>query len=241
MEDRLAECARCKEGGACDLPPGPDDFTRGMFPVCEDEELVMRWCDKWPAHVTRKALAEAGVGARFLRCTLDNYEPRTDAQKAACERVRAYVDSLPTDRGLFIAGPVGTGKTHLAVGLLRAARELRSIGGRFAMVPAVFAQIRAAIGRGDEGAASLLEDYKQAPLLVLDDLGSERVTDWVREQLFILVDARYQAMLPTVVTTNDTLEDLEEYVGQRIVSRIMEMCDGIALDGPDYRKGGVAS
>lgn len=235
MEERLEECERCSEGGACDWPGA---LEKGAFPACEDGRLVWRRCEKWPAYAIRSALAAAGVGPRFLGCSLDNFEPQTKAQEKLLDRVRRYVESLPTDRGLLIAGPVGTGKTHLAVGILRAARELRGIRGRFAMVPAVLAQIRAAIGRGDEEAAYILESYQETPLLVLDDIGAERVTDWVREQLFLLVDARYQAMLPTVVTTNDTLETLEEHVGQRIVSRIMQMCDGIALDGPDYRKGG---
>lgn len=197
---------------------------------------MWRRCDKWPVYALRSALAAAGVGARFLSCSLDSFRPQTKTQEKLVQRMRRYVASLPTDRGLFIAGPVGTGKTHLAVGILRAAMDLRGIRGRFAMVPAVLAQIRAAIGRGDEEAAHLLESYQRTQLLILDDLGAERVTDWVREQLFLLVDARYQAMLPTIVTTNDTLEALEDHVGQRIVSRIMEMCDGIALDGPDYRK-----
>lgn len=234
MEDRLEECERCSEGGVCDLPGA---LEKGAFPACEGGRLVWRRCEKWPEYAIRRDLAAAGVGARFLGCTLENFRPHTKTQEKALSRLRRYVASLPTDRGLFIAGPVGTGKTHLAVGVLRAARELRGIGGRFAMVPAVLAQIRAAIGRGDEDAAYVLETYQQTPLLVLDDIGAERVTDWVREQLFLLIDARYQAMLPTLVTTNDSLETLEEHVGQRIVSRIMGMCDGIVLDGPDYRKG----
>lgn len=237
MDDRLEECEYCSEGGACDVPGA---LERGAFPSCGDGRLVWCRCEKWPEYAVRRALAGAGVGARFLGCTLENFQPYTDAQKKALARLRRYIESLPTDRGLFIAGPVGTGKTHLAVGVLRAARELRGIGGRFAMVPAVLAQIRAAIGRGDEEAACVLETYQQAPLLVLDDIGAERVTDWVREQLFLIIDARYQAMLPTLVTTNDSLETLEEHVGQRIVSRIMGMCDGIVLDGPDYRKEGAS-
>jgi DNA replication protein DnaC len=77
------------------------------------------------------------------------------------------------------------------------------------------------------------------PLLVLDDLGSERVTDWVREQIFLIINSRYEEMLPTVVTTNDTLEELEKHVGQRIISRLMETCQGLILDGEDFRKEAV--
>ena len=77
-------------------------------------------------------------------------------------------------------------------------------------------------------------------MLALDDLGSEQVTDWVREQLFLVINSRYEQMLPTIITTNDSLESLEEHVGQRITSRIAGMCQGVVLDGPDYRLGGTA-
>lgn len=232
MDGRLVSCESCREGEKCAKSPRHP----GELPLYENGLLFWGLCFKGSEFAFRAKLQKAGIGQRFIRCTLDSFKPATKTQKATLKQIRQYVENLPgTDKGLIFTGHVGTGKTHLTAAIIREATA-KGIRAEFVQVPSVLASIRAAIGKGDEDAKNIIQRYGSVALLVLDDLGSERVTDWVREQLFLLINTRYEAMLPTVVTTNDTLEELEDHIGQRIVSRIMQMCDGIALDGADYRK-----
>ena len=135
----------------------------------------------------------------------------------------------------IFSGPVGTGKTHLAAAIIREGlKKSDTWNYRFVEVPALLSEIRA--GFNTRSSDSPLKMIEEADLLILDDLGAEKVTDWVREQLYLVINQRYSEMKPTVITTNDSLEELEANVSQRTVSRIMDMCDGVLLTGEDYRK-----
>ena len=77
-------------------------------------------------------------------------------------------------------------------------------------------------------------------VLIIDDLGAEKMSEWIEETMFKIINKRYEEVLPTIITSNNDLESMEERLGQRIVSRILEMCDVIKLEGGDRRIKNVA-
>lgn len=150
----------------------------------------------------------------------------------------ATADDIPagtaTDGGLLIYGPVGTGKTHLAVAILYA-----NIGKHqphdmlFCAVPDLLDEIRATYN--GQGSGDIQTRVQSVPVLVLDDFGTERVTDWVREKVYQIVNRRYNDCLTTIVTTNLPPSKLAGHVGERTASRLMEMCAVVRLQGHDRR------
>jgi DNA replication protein DnaC len=88
-------------------------------------------------------------------------------------------------------------------------------------------------------ARRLLHRARADALVILDDLGAEKPSDWVEEQLYALIDLRYRMERSTIFTTNCTLKQLENQIGSRLVSRIFEMCEGVKVEGRDWRKGDI--
>lgn len=182
-------------------------------------------------------LAAARIPARFGACTIEGFE-RSALNEPAVEAVAAYVadlgDHLSAGRGLWLVGPVGVGKTHLAVAVLRCA-----LGAGFAglYLPAREYMRQLRHSYGDE-APDPLPEAGGVQLLVFDDLGSVRLDrnpEHVREALLDLLDRRYLDMRPTIITSNRTAKELREEIDERIVSRLSETCARIVLPGEDYR------
>lgn len=153
-------------------------------------------------------------------------------------------------QGLFIYGPRGTGKTMLAA-IIANERVRKGKPVLFSSVPDLMGNIRATFHRGNT--EETLQSVKSAAFLVLDDLGAERMTEWAGEQLFAIINYRYNEKLPTIITSNYDKREIvgrmatvdregnvvDDMQGKRVMSRIFGMCQTIFLGGKDYRSRGV--
>jgi DNA replication protein DnaC len=162
--------------------------------------------------------------------------------KGAVNEVRAFVDSLETKletgRGLWLFGDTGTGKTTLAMLISKAALEAGHSVAIYSL-PKLLARIRRTY-EGDPGSDSYSQFFDRltsVDLLHIDDLGAEKRSDWVLEQLYALINERYETQRSMLITTNLPHEELEEQIGARTVSRLSQICDQVPLFGKDRRYG----
>jgi DNA replication protein DnaC len=148
--------------------------------------------------------------------------------------VRAIEENLGSGKGLWIQGDVGTGKTTLAMLVSRAALDAgRSVA--IYSLPRLLNLLRESMD-SDGGMLDFLDRLSAVDLLHIDDLGAEHRTDWVLEQLYSIVNARYEAERAIVATTNLMPDELSERLGPRTVSRLVEICGNpIPLCGEDKR------
>ncbi len=192
-----------------------------------------------------KLFSVSGIPKRYRDRTLKGFngERQPAAYKSALRYVERYRELAGENKnGLCLVGPTGTGKSHLAFGIVNELIK-QSVAAVVGVVPDLLDSLRPKEG-GNAAAEERLEILKTADLVLLDDLGAERGSDWAVERLYLILNARYVEQLPTIITTNVPLENMEldEYgntmlAWERIVSRIKEMCYVLAVDGEDYRRG----
>ena len=154
--------------------------------------------------------------------------------------VRTFTESieeqLEQGRGLWLMGDVGTGKTTLAMIVSKAAAEAGRSVAIYSM-PRLLARIRRTYDSepGEDSYLEFFDRLTSVDLLHIDDLGAEKRSDWVLEQLYAIVDERYQSQRSMVVTSNQDYAQLKTEIGDRVVSRLTEMCEELPLYGPDMR------
>ncbi len=170
---------------------------------------------------------------------------RDPALRAALGEVRSFVDDLDErladGRGLWIFGDTGTGKTTLAMLVSKMALEVGHSVAIYSL-PKLLARIRRTYDSepGGDSYLAFFERLTSVDLLHIDDLGAEKRSDWVLEQLYALINERYEAQRSVLVTTNLPHEKLEDQIGSRTVSRLSQMCDELPLFGVDRRYGKAA-
>ncbi len=218
------------------------------FGVVETPEGRVVPCRCRASERAEARLRAAQIPHRYDDCTIENYKLNLPASHPSHAKARAmakrFIDEWKArDRGLLFVGPVGVGKTHLAVAILRTLVEQNGVRGVFCDFSDLFERIQATFSRGNaDSADDVLAPYRDAELLVLDELGARRPTDWVRDVLYGLINTRYNRQRITIVTSNygDVParlgeETLEGRVGPMVRSRLHEMCDLVVLEGSDYR------
>src|SRR6186997_3037786 len=165
--------------------------------------------------------------------------------KAAVTEVQAYLADLDArldaGRGLWLFGDTGTGKTTLAMLISKAALEAGHSVAIYSL-PKLLARIRRTYDAepGGDSYLAFFERLTSVDLLHIDDLGAEKRSDWVLEQLYALINERYETERSVIITTNLPHEELEEQIGSRTVSRLSQICDEVPLFGADRRYGKVA-
>jgi len=229
----------------------------------EEGKWVSRGCECQEQARVERRLAAAHIPGRYQDCTLDSYEIYHSAD-ISLKRARAtalkFVDSYPVDtgsKGLLFTGSIGVGKTHLAVGVLQRLVRDRGVKGLFCDYRELLKNIQNSYNpQVHTTELELLKPVFAAEVLVLDDLGAQKPNEWVWDTVALILNSRYNERQSTIITTNypdlpagagfkpdekgnkpakneDTLGDR---IGDRMRSRLAEMCIGIEMNGKDFRQ-----
>src|SRR3984893_11096181 len=256
----LENCSLCR-GTGWKLVPRTDG-TRGNVAVA---------CDCGMEERATRVMERARIPKRYEHCDFESYvTDLTDGKtwtaqhaqslKQAKLNVQGFVRDFPaaTEKGVLLMGPSGVGKTHLAVAALK---ELLRRGhqGLFCDYRELLKEIQASYTPASESTEmKILEPIRTIEVLVLDDLGASKPSDWVRDIVGIVLNARYNENRTTIITTNyldnpgtegeaarlpsgklipPTREDaLEQRIGSRMRSRLYEMCRTVEVSAPDFRR-----
>ena len=199
-----------------------------------------------------RLLRNSGMGTRFQARTFEAFKETSDnaeVLKKAHEFVRKFEKLLPSAgytgcNGMFITGEVGTGKTHIASAIANALIAQGKPVICMTMID-LLARIKSTYREEGTDEGEVLRLYKTVPLLIIDDIGKEPPTDWAISTIYNIINGRYEAMMPTIVTTNyDTAALIDRMTppatkdrttAAATVDRLTEMCRAIRIGGESWR------
>jgi len=211
-------------------------------------EGTVRRCDCRIALRIEQLLARARIPARYMDCDLDSYMPLNSSQKNAKMLVQKFLENYPPldekGRGLLFIGSCGVGKTHLAVSLLRHVITQKGDSGLFYDFRDLLREIQGAWNSVSQTSElEVLRPVIDARVLVLDELGANKPTTWVRDTVAHIINCRYNERKITMFTSNFLdnpskagEETLADRIDTRLRSRLYEMCHTIEIKGKDFRQ-----
>ena len=217
----------------------------GWKPV-EDQGVrrVVR-CECWRETSSQKRLSDANIPKRYQHCTIANFTAYNESLQRAASEAGRVADAFPAvARGLFLEGQPGVGKTHLAVAVLKQVVQTMGARGLFYDTRDLLRVIRSTYDPSIRTTEiEVLRPVMTAELLVLDDIGAEKTSEWVEETMNLIVNTRYSERRLTIFTSNyeDIPDDTDPNsllfrIGHRMRSRLHEMCEFVVLDAADYRE-----
>ncbi|HEY2038225.1 MAG TPA: ATP-binding protein [Edaphobacter sp.] len=233
----------------------------GLRVVERDGRRFAEECECRVAERAGRRLKRAGIPRRYEHCILESYETNLPyshrAQAAALLRAKRFVEGFPLETdgmGLLLTGSIGVGKTHLAVGILQALVIERGATGLFYDYRDLLKQVQNSYNsQVKETELEVLRPVFEAEVLVLDELGAAKPTDWVWDMVAHILNTRYNDRRTTIITTNyanlgplgsvggDVAgrlreETLGDRIGERMRSRLQEMCVVVEIQGEDFRQ-----
>lgn len=248
-----SQCLQAHQEGEIKLRQEAEERIREEKRLAEEhaaihyaEEIELQrsiWIEQWLADIP-KTMVSCGVSARFLDARMSDFN----------SQVCTAIEKAMSKGGVFITGLTGTGKTHLAAALLRKNLEsympIMDVPGpgkpvearrpdglpEMASVPGLLLEIRESFHNGSSHReAEIVRKYESCDLLVLDDLGVEKTSDWSFQTLYLIIDSRYRSQKSTIITSNLDLPAIRNKLTDRIASRIAGMCGVVKLSGSDRR------
>ena len=239
----------------CTCPEALADYEKQLADEKATEEARIRAeQEQQMRERVARIIKDSGITARFLQRTFDTFQI-TNSNRKAFTVCKEYADTFekkrpgtnnpdPGRNGLFITGPKGIGKTHLAAAI---ANQIMNQG--TAVICKTMIDLLDGIRTTFDPAtqttsSSVLAIYKDVPLLIIDDIGKEPPTEWAISTIYNIINGRYEALMPTIVTTNYTDEQLlqrltpprgDAVTADAAIDRLREMCSGLLMAGPSWR------